>query len=805
MPTPDHLQLARLQLPPAQRRKVSPFVPRNVQHDHRDHATKLAREADDALKVLQARRAQDVDFDPKLMLRFELNRRIADADWRPAGLTLLDSSDKHAAVVFAARSDLDRFRRRLTEYAAGPRERPADRPAQEDQDEELAALYEAFFDAIDEFRPLEPADRISDRLAEQLDAAPEASHEFDVELWFHSDAGVRADWLDEVRDRITALDGEWVDDYIGERAAVALVRVRGTREVAHGVAELDQISLTDAIPSPRLAPDELADLQDIERLPEEIASPEDDAPVVGVIDTGIRAGHPLLRPAVVDAVALDLSFGEQAEDAHGHGTSVAGIALFGDVLTAARTGAVQAPFWLASVRVLDDQGHPPAGRSWIGLIADAVRYLAEELECRIINLSFGDSDSPYTGGKSTPLAAELDTLARRYRLLIVVAAGNIDADTLIPSAQLLADWPRYLADAGHELLDPAQSALALTVGAVVDTDGLTPPPAGTTLGRAAVAKAPGPAPYSRRGPGVRDAIKPEVVGQGGNWVFDQATGDLVGDTAVEIVSTSARYPANLFGTTVGTSLAAPAIAHLAGLLQARYPAFSANTLRALITQASLHDDELAARFDAFADERERTLQSLCGYGLPSFERAAMSTGSRVVLVAEDVVRPDDFHVYRLPMTPAFTDISGPRSLTVSLTFDPPVRHRRFDYLAYEMDFVVVRAIDLVDVFETASAGIEDPDAGKLGEYELKLRPTRTVRSRGTCQVGHRRWTQRPQEKFHSDWYVVVRSLNKWMSPDAPPQPYALTTTLEVERDNGLYVELEAEVRIELDARLRASV
>ena len=37
----------------------------------------------------------------------------ADDEWRPAGLTLLDSSDKHAAVVFAARNDLDRFERRL--------------------------------------------------------------------------------------------------------------------------------------------------------------------------------------------------------------------------------------------------------------------------------------------------------------------------------------------------------------------------------------------------------------------------------------------------------------------------------------------------------------------------------------------------------------------------------------------------------------------------------------------------------------------------------------------------------------------
>jgi hypothetical protein len=355
---------------------------------------------------------------------------------------------------------------------------------------------------------------------------------------------------------------------------------------------------------------------------------------------------------VVDAVAIDPSFGGQSEDAHGHGTSVAGITLFGDVLAAARGGDLQAAFWLASVRVLDDQGRPPVGRSWIRLIADAVQYLAEELDCRIINMSFGDVDSPYTGGKTTPLAAELDTLARRYRLLLVVSAGNIDPTTLIPSAQILADWPRYLADSGHELVDPAQSALALTVGAVVDTDGLTPSPVGTSLGRAAVAKPPGPAPYSRRGPGVRDAIKPEVVAQGGNWVFDEGTGEVVSDPAVEIVSTSARFPAGLLGTSVGTSLAAPGIAHLAGQLLTRYPWFAANTLRALIAQSSIYDDALIEHFKTFDGDSERVRQNLCGYGLPSLERATKSTGSRVVLVGEDVVRPDDFHVYRLPMTPA---------------------------------------------------------------------------------------------------------------------------------------------------------
>lgn len=86
MPVPDHLQLARVQRPPLLRRKVSRYVPRNPRHPHAQHATKLDQDADQSLAALQTRRAQSVDFDPKLMLRFELNRRISDAEWRPAGV-----------------------------------------------------------------------------------------------------------------------------------------------------------------------------------------------------------------------------------------------------------------------------------------------------------------------------------------------------------------------------------------------------------------------------------------------------------------------------------------------------------------------------------------------------------------------------------------------------------------------------------------------------------------------------------------------------------------------------------------------
>jgi Subtilase family len=368
----------------------------------------------------------------------------------------------------------------------------------------------------------------------------------------------------------------------------------------------------------------------------------------------------------------------------------------------------------------------------------------------------------------------------------------------------LSDWPRYLTDPGNEILDPAQSALALTVGAVASRDGLSPTGSGSNLGRAAVSRPHGPAPFTRKGLGVRDAIKPEVVADGGNWVFDKGTGELIADPAVEVLSTSASYPSRLFGTAVGTSFAAPVVAHLAGRLQADYPELSSNSLRALIAQSATVSPELLASL-AGMDDAENVGLSLRGYGQPNWERAGTSTPGRVVLYAEDEVHPDAFHVYRVPMTDAFTQTSGPHSLTIALAFDPPVRHRRFDYLAYEMDFVVVRGLDLVDLFELAAAGIEDPEAGNLGDYEVKLRPTRTTRGKGTLQAGTAAWSQRPREQFHSDWYIVVRSLNKWMDAEAPPQPYSLTATLEVERTDELYSELEAEVRVEVEARLRATI
>lgn len=806
----EHLAIRRVQRPPRQRQKVRQGFRREPQYpQHEQHARALNTQAEAALTALQARQTRAPELNPKLMLTFDLNRKVPESRFRVSGLTVLDSSDQHAAVVFASDGQMAAFKRRLALYRQGPAERAVDLEAEDaDADAETtdddadaepstpSARYEDFFDAIDGFRPLDARDRVSERLLARLDQAGDADVPFNVDLWFSEDAAVRADWLEEAQARVGELEGRWLDTFADPVARVLVARVAGGRAVVDGLAELDQVALLDAVALPNLRSDELADLQDLARLPDAVPAPPQSAPVIGLVDSGLTSGHPLLESATLASDVLHRSFGGRAGDEYGHGTALGGLLLYGDVLAAARAGRFEPSFWLASVRVLDHEGYEPEDANTVRLITDAIRHLVEEYECRVINLSFGDPSSPYIGGKTSALAAALDTAIRRYGLLLVVSAGNLYFDELAPQAQMLGRWPQYLTDAGFEIVDPAQAALAITVGAISRHDAASSDGAH----RSVVASAGGPAPFTRHGPGVLQSIKPELAADGGNWVFDRRTNAPAPDHAVEVISTSNRYPAELLAANLGTSVAAGQVAHIAGLLETAYPELDPLTWRALLLQGAGHE---TAMTDAFGHldgaEHASALRAVAGYGQPTWERCGLSQDNRVVLYAEDELLPDGFHVYRLPVTWSFTEISGPRSLAVSLTFNPPVRYRRLDYLGHQMEFLVVRGLDENDIFRMADADVADAQAGELSQKEIALHPSRTARRRGTNQFARHDWRQRVSSGVDGDWFLVVRSLNKWLSPDDGMQAYSLTVSYEVDQADQLYQEL----RIALQAQLQA--
>ena len=121
----------------------------------------------------------------------------------------------------------------------------------------------------------------------------------------------------------------------------------------------------------------------------EIEPPDEDAPLVAILDTGVNNGHPLLAPVVVDRVAVPTSLG--ISDVFGHGSRVSGIAAYGDVRDCLENGNFQSSVRILSGKIVNDQGNLDDRR----LIASQVNEIVRQFHtqgCRIFNLSMGGAD-----------------------------------------------------------------------------------------------------------------------------------------------------------------------------------------------------------------------------------------------------------------------------------------------------------------------------------------------------------------------------------------------------------------------------
>lgn len=785
-------QFAPIPRPVRDRKKVPRVPPRIVRHrnPHR-HAQELIEQAEKALEQYQ-RATTPEGTTPKQILSVDTARRVSDENLARNNMLVLDSSRRDRVVALARDPALSRLRDRAAEYGEAPS--LPDRPPDWDtstSDEGPRAKHEQVFDAIDGFHRLEASERISRRLESKLESAgSDETIDLLVDLYSPSDTELREIWMDEVVRVAQSHEVKELHAYDDPAVGITIFRLAASPALIRDLSELDQVAELDAPEPPALTRPGLAELQDLETLEAVISGPDGDVPAVGLVDSGIRVGHPMIEPASLGADALHPVFQGRGEDGFGHGTLVAGLALYWDVLQCAHDGDFVASFPLASVRIFDDDGRVPAGVNPATLIRDAIEHLVDRYDCRVICVSLGDHNDPFIpGSKASALAALIDDAARALDVVVIVPTGNIDHATLSAPAALLRRYPAYLQDPGNELLSPSQAALAITVGAIADRDvsDVSDPAA------AAGATAGGPAPYARRGPGVRASLKPELVEDGGNWIFDRGSGDILNDTGTAVVSLSARQEL-LFDTAIGSSFAAGRVANVAGRVAARYPDLSSAAIRALLLQGSIRA-QAPQHFDINA------ARNLLGHGRLDPQRCLSSTDDRTVLLSEQSLRSDGFHVYRLPATNDFFMAPGTRHLTVSLAFDPPVRYRRFDYMAFQMECVVVRGISEDEVFHLASSD----NAGKLSELskaQFKLDPPTGMNGRGANQLGRVTLRRRPQSKFQQDWYIVVRSVNKWMR-DRSPQPYALAVALEVEGSAQLHQQLETALRLQPRLRVRA--
>jgi subtilisin family serine protease len=162
---------------------------------------------------------------------------------------------------------------------------------------------------------------------------------------------------------------------------------------------------------------------------------------IAVIDTGVALTHPEFSGRLVDGYNF-VNNNTYANDGHGHGTHVAGIAA-----AAGNNGfGIAGVAWnvrIIPIRVLDN-----SGSGYISDVVDGIGYAVNK-GARVINLSLGSPE--YSQSQQ-----DMVTYAYNKGVLVVVAAGNCGSGG---SGCSRVDQPSYPAAGSHVLAVAATTRL----------------------------------------------------------------------------------------------------------------------------------------------------------------------------------------------------------------------------------------------------------------------------------------------------------------------------------------------------------
>ena len=513
--------------------------------------------------------------------------------------------------------------------------------------------------------------------------------------------------------------------------AASLERMQHSMLTLNSIAELGRAKETAEF-FDSLRPDEQPEWLDelLERT--EFPADADEVPRVCLLDTGVNRGHPLLGPALAAGDLHTVEPGWGTDDAHGHGTQMAGVALAGD-LTALVEGndPVVLDHRLESVKLLPGPGGDGDSRHHGYVTAEAVARpeIAAPRRSRVFGTAVTTPDNRDRGRPSAwsaavdALAADVDGVGEHPRLL-VLSAGNIQDSNA---------WRNYpYSNDTDTVHDPAQAWNALTVGACTELVRITEP---DTDEYTPVAPRGGLSPFSTTSLNWQRfwPLKPDVVLEGGNAAKD--TLSAVTADSLSLLTTYHRPADRIFTTTNATSAAMALAARLAARIMVVYPALWPETVRALIVhsaewteamrRASLPRTGTATKADF------RCLVQRCGFGVPDLDRALWTVDNSLTMVIEERLHPfqregskpptlRDMHLHSLPWPREELEGLGETTVEMRVTlsyFIEPNPSRRgfrskYRYESHGLRFDVKRPHESVDDFRTRiNAAARDEEEG----------------------------------------------------------------------------------------------
>jgi len=718
-------------------------------------------------------------FDDRKLLKIRLRegeRQLPDFE-AIAGLEVVSQEGHEVVLAFATATALNLVEERLATLARDGR----------------VTRKELLF-VIDAFEHWTPADRTGAALAEQ-GLPQEGPCTLDVELWPQDMPARRHSTLASFT-AFAREHGAAILDQVNT-TSLLMVRLRCNRDAAEQILRYRDARRVDLPPRWGLAVGTVA--ADVNRFPPP-EPPEEGAPRVAVLDAGLVTGQPLLAPAAGHAQGYVLPHRSPDDAAPWHGTSVAGLALYGDIEAAIAAGEFIPSLFLVSGRVFNHDGDDQT-EFVENAVERAVRDLHAEFGCRVFNISYGDLNKVYAGGHVRGLAYTLDRLSRELGVLFVVSTGNLTLESL-PNDPM-AGFPDYLLQNHARLVDPATALNVVTVGGIARHEATrNAQQYQHAVEDRPIARSGHPYPMTRSGPSVNGAIKPDFVEHAGNLAVRRNGGGTT-DRGLGVVTINGGFAGgSAFREEAGTSFAAPAIAHRAAKLLRRVPNASHNLLRALLgAHASWPAPSVPLLNPNNNAEGREKLMRLVGYGCINDAALEQSLDNVVSLICEEQIGNDRCQFYAVPIPDEFWEGGRrTREVTVGLAYSPVVRTTRLDYRMTKLKFSLVVAGDLNEV---SAAFQRNRDEG-MAERNTNRWVSGEARQAGTLQVSRWKFQQRPRGQLY---VVVTRQDAAWSNVGDNPEPYALCVSI-ADRANvqsRLYAQVQALIRARVEQRGRARV
>ncbi|MCQ4241491.1 S8 family peptidase [Stutzerimonas stutzeri] len=405
----------------------------------------------------------------------------------------------------------------------------------------------------------------------------------------------------------------------------------------------------------------------VEGLIERIRPPASTSPAICILDHGVNQQHPLLSLALAieDCQSVHPEWGGHDHD--GHGTNMAGSALYGDITySLADQRSISLATRLESVKFLPPPGWERNDPANYGVITQSAVSIAETRNNerqRVYCMAVSNTD--VSGERPTSWSSAIDQICsgsmvgdededstETPKRLFILSAGNIPDSSDPDEVSDIDEFP---------IEDPAQAWNAIAVGGFTDKIDLSAQPGLEEW--QALAEVGDHSPYSRTSADwdhSRCPIKPEIVFEAGNRAISPDGRELLsGVAALSILTTGKDFTKVPLEEFWATSAATAQAAGMAAAIMANHPDFWPETVRALMIHSAQWTPAMLARLKSKGKKESILLARHFGYGVPQLNRALSSAQNDLALISEAHIQPfirKENHEGKLASSPSFNEV-----------------------------------------------------------------------------------------------------------------------------------------------------